>query len=498
MSGDPKVISRRFPNLAWAWPEGGRHQLLMAAICPDEDAAFQAIKDWLAATDLNDATFAEHRLLSAITTRFGDRLADIPEYGRLCGLQRLNWTKSRMAVAAATPALQAMVDKGIRLILLKGSCRIALDPAEQKARTSYDLDLLLTPDDFVSAFEVLSANGWQSTRGESVMGLRARISSVRARNFKKGRFGDIDLHQHAYHYANADPDCDQRIFEECGDVDYYGVPAYVPCPEERLAMAIGHGGWDGHAHSDWLVDVARILEREAVDWDKLRLILRARGLAGPAAIALSYLENGVGFPIPHEIGDDLRGTTGRARLQQIPSLFLAKDVAILSKSQKAARGLVEAARRARYSGRDKTEDAPVFRSLVKGCNAAFAVPLTLQHRIDQAAPITPGQYRFVVIAEMDLCPIRRRIEFEINSDRRNICHLQAFQLRKRGGRGQVVFKGRIDLRADDTALCLMALPGKLIEEPGDTAQMRKYGAVPFAVRSIEFERLGEPVRDHAV
>jgi hypothetical protein len=150
------IASHRFPSLSWAWPQGGRHLLIVAAICPDEDRAFEAIQQWLRETDLDDATFAEHRLLSAITTRFDARLAHHPEYARLCGLQRLNWTKSRMAVSTAKPALQKMVDAGLSVILLKGACRIALDIAEQKSRTSYDLDLLLNHSDFANAIEILA------------------------------------------------------------------------------------------------------------------------------------------------------------------------------------------------------------------------------------------------------------------------------------------------------------------------------------------------------
>lgn len=481
--------SRKFPRLAWAWPDGPRHQLIAAAICPDNDRAFAAITAWLASVDLDDATFAEHRLLSAITTRFADQLKSVPEYGRLRGLQRLHWTKSRMAIAAVTPALKTMTDQGLKLILLKGSCRVALDPSEQKARTSYDLDLLLNSEDLVSAFEVLAAQGWQSTRGESTMGLRARISSVRARNFKKGRFGDIDLHQFAYHHANADPVCDQKIFDDSQPVHYYGFNVFIPNAQERLAMAIGHGGWDGHSHSDWLVDAASIISREAVDWPKFVNIIFARNLGGAAAVALSYLQQYIGLTIPEDAMQKICGKGDFASPRQIPAMFLAKDADYLSKPQRVVRKAIENVQKARFSGRDRASDTVVLRSFAKKSHTWSAATVGLQQQLDMAEIDGPANYNMHLVVELNAPALRRRFEFEINGPNRNLCHLQAIHWHKRAGKVRVEFKGEIALTPQDYPIVLCALPGKLIEKPGTEAERQKYEATPFSLIHAKFELL---------
>jgi hypothetical protein len=477
--------SRKFPHLGWAWPTGQRDQLIVAAICPDDERALTAIRTWLNETNLDDATFAEHRLLAAITTRFDERLAGHPEYPRLCGLQRLNWTKSRMAIAAAKPALEKMVALGLRPILMKGACRVALDSSEQKSRTSYDLDLLLSPEDFVGAFEVLADGGWKSTRGESTLGLRARISSVRARNLKQGRFGDIDLHQSAYHFSNQNSECDQRLFETALPVTFHDLALRVPVPEERLAMAIGHGGWDGHNHSDWLVDAARIIEPGTVDWNLFNEIVKARRLNGAAAIALSYLHHQIGISIPQKVRDAICGKTSIASPSQIASMFLAKEADSLSLAQRLVREGVESFHKLRHSGRDNAVDTPVFRAFTKVFRDAPVRAIALSHQVDVFEKAQAGTWEFSVTLEIPAPNKRRRVEFELNGPTRNICHLQAFHVRTSGQGAQIRFHGRVELQESDFPLVISALPGKLLDVAEHTAAVDKYGALPFARIAVE-------------
>jgi glycosyltransferase involved in cell wall biosynthesis len=62
--------SRRFPHLSWAWPNERREQLLIAAAHVDDTRAAEAFRDWLSATDLDAADFAEQRLLVTAANRF--------------------------------------------------------------------------------------------------------------------------------------------------------------------------------------------------------------------------------------------------------------------------------------------------------------------------------------------------------------------------------------------------------------------------------------------
>lgn len=482
--------SRRFPNLAWAWPQGSRNQLLIAAICPDDTRAFAAIEAWLCTTDLDDATFAEHRLLAAITTRFDEALKRHPEHARLAGLQRLNWTRSVMAINTAKPVLQKMIDAGLHLILLKGACRVALDASEQKSRTAYDLDVLLSRTDFVDAFDILMADGWKNSRGgESALGFRARVSSIRARNFKKGHFGDIDLHQNAYPFAYQSGEFDDTLLKEAMPAKFYDLPVFIPGPEERLAMAFAHGGKDGHRHSDWLVDAASILNSEKVNWNKFLKVVKYRRLNGPAAIALSYLSTEIGLEFPADVLREICGKTRLASPRQMGAMLLSKDSEKLSSVQRVVRRSVEIFRDIKYSGRDKKADSPLFRSFTKPGPSHSDSESALEQQIVPAEKVKEGLYSFSVLVNIKTPSLRRRIEFELNGPTRNLCHFQAVHFRGSGDRTLVKLRGTVKLSVEDFPVVLLALPGKLIQEPPGSPKHEKYGAIPFSVSEIKISHL---------
>ena len=160
MKGAVRIISRRFPDYGWAWPVGRLDQLLKAALLRDESASLQLACAYLDENDIDLVSSREHRLLAAIGDRFGNRLAGHPTYARLAGLQKMLWTRSRLAMHEAAPALKLMAGPQRNVMLFKGAGRIAVDPAAQRGRVAHDIDVLVRPKDVRAAFEVLRDNGY--------------------------------------------------------------------------------------------------------------------------------------------------------------------------------------------------------------------------------------------------------------------------------------------------------------------------------------------------
>ncbi|MCG3267388.1 nucleotidyltransferase family protein [Yoonia sp. I 8.24] len=480
--------SRRFPNFAWAWPDGGRLQLLQAALNPDEDIALQALSTWLSQNDLDDASFPEHRLFAAITTRFGRKLEGLAEYPRLVGLLRLHWTQSRLAVSANLPPVRKFVEMGLKPVLLKGAARVALDPTQQKSRSAFDLDLVMPDADFETAVCMLLDDGWQSTRGESALGLRARLSSVRARNFKKGRFGDIDLHRCAYQNIQANARFDAELLRDALPVTYYDLPVFVPSVEERLVMAMGHGAWDGHHHSDWLVDIAGMLNSETVDWDKLYAIARGRNLRGPIAIALSFLATEINIPLPDDVLRRFGAHTSRARLRDIPSLILARDTQNLSAFQTRVRAIVHGASRLGRSGRDAKRDTRQLRRFTRPAQVSDPSPSVFSHVSAQPQSIAPGTWTLKAKLLFKMPAVRRRIELEINGPDRNLGHVQVLHLRKSAGTFVAQFSIKLELEETDFPISLVSLNSKYVEAEPDAPERIKYDRLPFVPLLLELNQ----------
>ena len=226
-------IGRRFPDYGWSWPTGGLDQLLKAALLSDEDAAAACAAQWLDENDIDLVAFREHRLLAAISDRFGWTLAGHPASPRLVGLQKMLGPKAPRPSREAEPALQAMADAGCMVMLIKGASRIALNASAQRGRVAHDIDILVRPQDMQTAFDVLRDRDWQIASGVSPQYLRTRLASLRSMNFFKGSFGDIDLHQLAYDGSQQSNEDDLAIWRRAAAAAFSGVSVLVPSPADR-------------------------------------------------------------------------------------------------------------------------------------------------------------------------------------------------------------------------------------------------------------------------
>jgi hypothetical protein len=298
-------IGRRFPDYGWAWPTGELDKLLKAVLTPDDSPALEAALSWLEANDINQAGFREHRLLAALSERFGKRLASNASYPRLAGLQRMLWSKSRMALRDGREALDALVRAGISFMLIKGASRIALDADAQRSRISHDIDILVRPVDMGAAFGILLDRDWRAASGAGSLRLMSQASTYRAMNFFKGEFGDVDLHQMAYQPNHADDEDEEMLWRRSEAVSIDDIPARAPAASDRIALAVAHGAMDAHTHSDWLVDVDAAIRTGGVNWEDLLVTLRVRRILVPAASALTYLAYEIGSPIPQKALDAL-------------------------------------------------------------------------------------------------------------------------------------------------------------------------------------------------
>lgn len=295
----------RFPSLAWAWPKGGRDQLVRAATLLDLDRAGQMFSAWSAQHDFNDVTFAEQRLLVAISARLPASVLAGPSRARLKGIERMLWTHSAVSLQAAKPALQLLSDAGVPMMVLKGAARAAIDMQELRGRFASDVDLLVPRQHFSSSYRALRAAGWQ--HGQRREPDLARIIGI---NLRRGTNGDLDLHKYPFHQL-VDDDADQtRLWADASDGVLLGHQVSVPSPTDRLVMAIAHGGIDGHQHSDWLVDCAAVIRDGAVDWPLFEQMCAGRQLEAHAAIALTYLADAIEVDIPPDV---LRRVTASGR-----------------------------------------------------------------------------------------------------------------------------------------------------------------------------------------
>lgn len=481
------VAALAFPHPSWAWPQGGLDLLLQAVIGTDDATALAAARQWFATQDIDTAGFAEHRLLMAVAARFGQALADLPEYPRLAGLQRMLWTKARMALREVQPPLAMIAEAAIPVMLLKGAARLAVNPADQKSRISHDTDIRVPPAHFGKALGILTGHRWQASTGESALCLNARLATTRAVNLFYGHFGDIDLHQWGYGPQAALAAAEADLWQQAQARRFFDVPVLVPSPEHRIALALSSSSLDAHAHSDWLVDCARVLTQEAVDRDRLIAVLARADLRAQAAVALSYLGDRIGLAVPGlaEV---------KAQPRRIGTILQMKPRADWTPLSRLARGVVKQVRRLGLP----RDGAPAavrarwlhgrLRGLSPGWQQQALTPVLTPIAL---GPVQPGHYRADLVLAVDLPGIQRRLEFELNQNNAHITRLRARDLFRRKGWHSLRFSGDLAIAAEGQ-LWLEARPSKALRG-ADQADTDRYAALPMRLISVTLHRLTDSI-----
>jgi hypothetical protein len=293
--------------------------LLRAAILPDLHEAAAAYDEWQRTVEFESATMAEQRLLVAISYRMPEGILPAKDRARLTGVERKLWTHSRVALREAEPAFAALAAAGIEVMVLKGAGRAVLELADLRGRYASDVDVLVRPQDYERAVEVLLAAGW-----DYLTGAPHRVSETAGLNLMRGKHGQVDIHQYPHHQLAASDYKPDALWARATRHPFLGYTVALPSATDRLLIALAHGGISGHANSDWLVDAAQLIQGGDVDWDLFEALCRERRVEGLAAIGLAYLGGPLKVPVPKGVAQRLEAKARRRPVQFAASLLEAR------------------------------------------------------------------------------------------------------------------------------------------------------------------------------
>lgn len=470
--------SRRFPQLSWAWPNGSRQLLVMAAGHANETRAVEALVEWLSTTDIDSCHFPEQRLLVRIASRFPETRLKVAERARLNGIVRLLWTRSRLTLDNAAPALKALREAGVELLVLKGMALTALNMQNLKGRIAHDVDILVRGSDVPAALSTMDRSGWRSARGESGLFLMKRGAAFRSLNFLKAPFGDIDLHTRAYHTAKPDSAPETGLWTRSSRAELLGIDVRVPSATDRLVIAIAHGALDAHRHSDWLIDCAQIAGESEVDWPLVVSLSTELAIPAEVTLALTYVREVLGYPIPESVLTQLWSATRSRPADYYKTLMLGYPRARHSIVSSVGRRIFKARHQAQVkaaNGSAGSAAAPRVEMRRVGRPARLLdSPPALRHRVS----IAPGAQRCSIVIAMEGAGPARRYVFEVNTTDRHLARLSYKDLFGRGG----LFLGtEIGLPSDiavDHIWIEARQSGILV--PGHSAdELAKFGPRPF-------------------
>jgi peptidoglycan/xylan/chitin deacetylase (PgdA/CDA1 family) len=289
VSGKPQVRG---------WQAGTVAALVRTALLP-RDAARSAWQEWKAARNFDDITWDEMRLLVPVAARLEELDPTSPLRPRIDGLAKHLWTRTQMNLRESCQALDCLNAAGVPFLVFKGGAQYAEGLAVSPRRVMGDVDILIRQERLAPALDALEADGWLAVGGESFAYLRQALPTRLRANFRKGRYGEIDLHVSPFHFARSTPALEDALWSRSRPADLALRPVLVPDPTDSVLLILAHGA-EGNG-GDWALDIATRVQRQTIDWDRLVETAEQRGLAAPCRDGLAFLAHAAGVAVPERV-----------------------------------------------------------------------------------------------------------------------------------------------------------------------------------------------------
>ncbi len=298
------------PELGFLWPAADQLQLLDAALLPG-DAARAAYASWRRSVRLEEEfSWTVLRLLPLVhdsLARAGER---DPLMGRLKGMSRRTWYETQQLFHRTRPAVAALCDADIPVLLLKGAPLVLSYYGHHALRPMSDVDVAVPVGDVQRAISVLRAADWHPTSDPSPDYLRFR----HALQMRHPSGAELDLHWHTM-YEGLSGSIPDWGWTHAEPLEFLGCRVLQPGPTEMLLQLIVHGvRWNRETPIRWIPDALMVLRARGAEIDWTRLVADARRMQVTLRLrlGLEWLTARYAVALPPEVLAQLRATSPTA------------------------------------------------------------------------------------------------------------------------------------------------------------------------------------------
>ncbi|PYS98219.1 MAG: hypothetical protein DMF63_16315 [Acidobacteria bacterium] len=295
------VDDREDDRFVWL-PTANQELLLKAGLVADSSA----IDAWLAWRELvagNEISEAESRILPLVyhnlqKLEFQDDLSAI-----LKRKHRSAFKKVHTHLSNAEMAIKILSAHGVAAILLKGGAVGTMYYESAALRPMSDIDLLIKPEDFAKATEVLSEAGWDLQCNNPKLALQV----INSCDFKNSAGEELDIHWRLMRDCwNADKN--DLFWSGAVELEYKSLRTKTLCTTDHLFHVCCHGARQNSLSPiRWVADAIMILRsHNEVDWQRLYRLGKLYRLSLTLFHALAYLKEGFDAPIPEEYFKSIR------------------------------------------------------------------------------------------------------------------------------------------------------------------------------------------------
>lgn len=292
------------------WPTPLQIHLLRASLLVGKPA-LDSWEKWKSEEDFENMEAGSFRLLGLLyrnLPRAGADAAD-PLVPRLKGIYRHFWTRNQMVLRRKGPLLQALEDRGIPFLFLKGAALTLSVYRDFGTRPMEDFDLMVPRDRVGETMDVLESLGWRP----EVLAARDLPMSIHACSFRDSDDARIDLHWRLCHLPGS-ASFENAVWKNAERFEFGGLAATMPDPTDQFLHTCAHGPqFKAMSPVRWLADAYFLHERAGADFDWGRIFSNAPAVGAVSGVrgTLEFLREHLEVAIPDEV-------MARARRIRVP------------------------------------------------------------------------------------------------------------------------------------------------------------------------------------
>lgn len=289
------VAPGRLPEGGW-WPRPEQRELLRAVLLDREDAS-AALGRWRGLVDLDDIDVGSFGILPLLARRLSDLASDHADDARIRGVHRQVWARNQLHLKAAEHAVEALGERGIPAMVLKGVPLAVSVYDDVSARLMADVDVLVPAADRLETVEALTSLGWTHTNPLPASPM------FRAAVFDVPGGSSVDLQWRLLQQPDLawyDDECRSRA----QPLTVRGTTTMRQSTPDLLFHVLVHGAKANPVPPlRWVTDAMAVISEglSADEWDVLIDVAERTGLILPVRECLHYLVALADAPVPPRV-----------------------------------------------------------------------------------------------------------------------------------------------------------------------------------------------------
>ena len=318
------------------------HELLLCCVGPIESQQVTSRLRNLTSNELDwEYLFRlarRHAVVSLVFNRLQSSCADLVPPNHLSKFRQYfqeNAARNVLLTAELCRLIKTLSDHGLEAIPYKGPALAQFAYGNQALRRYVDLDVMVRKDDASKAMDLLLKDGYELSIGEEQRQLLFRTQhNVQFRRDQKRLI--VELHWEVASHLFAEAVTAEDLWRSLITIELQGQKIKTLAAEDLVFSLCVHGSrhlWEGLL---WICDVAWIMDRHELNWERLLARSRSANSERMFLLGLNLAKTLLNVPLPVVIDEAVRRDSSIRKLSNvvIDSLFVGVDYKPQSSGQR--------------------------------------------------------------------------------------------------------------------------------------------------------------------